>query len=48
MRKKVSNKNADEFEKDAWLDAENNPRDPDRLFEFLIDLFEARDKLPKQ
>ena len=48
MRKKVSKKEGDEFEKDAWLDAENNLRDPDRLIEFLIDLFETRDKLSKQ
>ena len=48
MRKKASRKNRDEFEKDAWLDDENNLRDPDRLFEFLIDLFETRDKLSKQ
>ena len=48
MRKKVSKKDAGDFEKNKWFDAENNLRDPKRLYEFILELFETRDKLSKQ
>jgi hypothetical protein len=48
MRRKVSKKDGGEFEKDKWLDAENNLRDPHHFCEFIVELFRTRDKLSKK
>jgi len=48
MSKKVQKNDGGEFEKDKWLDAENNLRDSNHFCEFIVELFETRDKLSKQ
>jgi hypothetical protein len=48
MSKKVPKHDDGEFEKDKWLDAQNNLQDSNHFCEFIVELFETRDKLPKQ
>ena len=48
MSKKVPTNDGGEFEKDKWLDAENNLQDSNHFCEFIVELFETRDKLSKQ